>query len=1407
MPSPSLEIFHPSTRKWFSETLGAPTPVQEAAWPAIAAGGHALVSAPTGTGKTLSAFLVFIDRLKAEARSGSLKKELRLIYISPLKALAGDIRENLHRPLYGIREDNGFANEIRVAVRTGDTPGYERQKMVKNPPHILITTPESLYLLLTSVSGRGMLKTARAVIIDELHALIDAKRGAHLTLSLARLDKLCGKPLQRVGLSATIQPLPVAAEYLAGDGSPVTIAAPNMKKAIRIEVNAPVENMRLLPQGNIWPELARAVYEQCYGARSVIVFTDGRMYAERLAYHINQLAGENFSRTHHGCVSREQRQEAEEDLRSGNLRLLVATSSMELGIDVGEIDKVIQIAYPKSVSSLLQRLGRAGHNPGRVSVMHLYPRTQAEGLYCGLTASVASEGGIEKLRPPRLCLDVLAQHLVSMSAVESYTEEDVLALTSRAYPFSEITVEDIKSVLRMLAGDYEHARDLPARPRILYDRIHGRAEGDAYSRMLAVSAGGTIPDTGQFAVKTENNVKIGELDEEFVFEARVGDKFTLGAFAWKISAMDKDAVFVAQSTPEGAQPPFWRNARASRRLSTGLAFGKKMREMTGAGNRDGIIKILRGMGLDEAMADNTAGVILRQLEATGALPDDRTVIAEHFRDKAGDRQVMIHSVYGKQVNAPLAILLQEAAQRITGTDVSVFDDDDGVLLMARGGRELPEGLLKTILPSTARGILEAALPATPLFNMAFRYNAGRALMMGVRSGKRNPLWVQRLRASEMLNAVIRDDNHPLIRETKRECAEDYWDLPGLITVLAQIQSGSIALRELRLEEPSPMSLPLRREAESAFMYNYFPGTRNIGEAAAQALKDVQKLKPASEQLARASERKKRPEDEKQLHSLLMTEGDVMAEEINAPPEYVQGRNAGPTPPGFIPVPAEWFENLAAQGRALYIEPGLWIAAEHRDLYEAALCSPTDDTANAVPCPARKTVVRRMLRYRGAHSAATLAERYRWTVDEAAQVLASLEASGEAVADGGVYYHADLYEYARRETVAARRGQIKTQPPQAYAALIAHRLRVSAPPGEQLSAAFASLRGSAFPPALWEGALLPARVRHYRAAMLDALLSEGEWFWKLREDGGAFALEFLPAADMDWDYDLSGAAETLTGGERRVYEILRKRGASFITALETAASSEEPVYDILVSLMEKGLVYSDSFTPVRNWLDKGKIQKRSVKRRVGARVRTMTAGRWDLVRPVKTPSLEQEITRAFAQWVVLCRETAAASGLNWALALSVLRVWEYTGRARRGYFVEGLSGAQFIREEDYAAAVPALENPPDNTVWLAASDPAQTWGKFFPHDAGRAFLCVPGTAAALRKGAPVAAFERYGQALRVFDGESLPRALRLFMEEYTEKRLFPEKKRLTVKQYPAEAAQALSEAGFVKVMMDFAAYQG
>ncbi len=1400
-----LTLFEKQTADWFADTLGEPTPVQKESWSVIAEGSHALISAPTGTGKTLSAFFVFLDRMKRQAEAGTLPQELQLIYVSPLKSLAADIRENLKRPLEGI----GAQEMISVGIRTGDTSQRDRQRMSRKPPHILIITPESLYLMLSSKTGQNVLATAGAVIIDELHALIDTKRGAHLMLSLARLDHLCGKPLQRIGLSATIEPLETAAQYLAPEE--VKIIAPNMKKQVRLEILSPYPDATKGPRKDpVWEELGKLVYQYCQGNRSVIAFVEGRRYAEKLAYYVNQLGGDGFARVHHGSLSKEQRMETELQLRDGKLRLLCATSSMELGIDVGEIDQVLQVGCPRTISGTMQRLGRAGHNPGRVSVMYLFPRMAAECVSCGMTAQLAREGGVEHVKPPKQCLDVLAQHLVSMAAFRSYEIDEVMEILPRAWSFCEITREDVKAVLSMLAGDYEHERDIPVRPRILYDRIHEKVEGDGYSRMLAVSAGGTIPDKGLYTVKNEEGVRLGEVDEEFIYESQRGDRFILGSFAWKITNISRDTVTVTQAKMEGARLPFWHGEIKGRDKRTGEAFGRIFRSLQGAYEEDRLQEALGELGLDETAASLASGYLERQIKAAGSLPDHETIIVEHFKDTVGNSQMMVHSVFGRRINAPLSLLAVQTAREELQMEIGSVDEEDGFLLYSYGDQKLPEGLLQRVDADACLRKLEILLPATPLFNMAFRYNSGRALMMGVRKNGRQPLWMQRLKSAEMLEQLVREQEHPLIRETRRECMQELWDAEGVQALLYDIRSGAVKVREIYTDIPSPMSLPLQWSQEAAVMYDYAPTPRGIHGAVEEALaKEKHLIRPGERELSEVQERNRLPKDEKQLHALLMTEGDLAAGELD--------------------IPVEWLDSLAKEGRVLYLEQGLWIAAEQEAEYDAALggtevakaalqdclgsgSGQTEETAGRQTAEqeggqildAQLHIVRRMLRYRGAADAKQTADRYGWSAALAEEILEELCRQQAAVKQDGRYYHGELYRRARVRTLKNRREEIQTCPAENYAALMLSKLESGAPSAECLQEKLRQYAGMTFPAAFWEKILLPGHVRNYKPSLLDAYLAEGELFWHMEEKDG---LRFDFQSDVDWEADrqqedLTG--KELTEEERVIYEAIVRRGACFMQSLNNLLPDKLP-YDILLSLMEKGLVYADSFLPVRQWIDREKTKKVAVRQRVNLRVKALQTGRWDIVRPVREKTIEEKLNACFLVSPILSKETTAACGLSWQEALSVLRVWEYTGQARRGYFVKDLSGAQFILGKDYESVVRRLQEPQKKLVWINAADPAQCWGKVLPHKEGRSFINVPGTAVACYGGLPVAVMERQGKVLRIWEAELQEECLRLFAEKFRRGSIFSDRKRIVVKEYPDTAAEALHKAGFRKEMQDYVLY--
>lgn len=1365
------DMFRPQTLQWFAQRLGTPTSVQREAWPRIAAGQPVLVSSPTGTGKTLCAFLVFLDQLLAQAVSGALEDGLQLIYVSPLKSLAADIRENLQIPLEGITQAYGQEDTmgVRIHLRTGDTPSAERQKAIRRPPHILITTPESLFLLLSSPSGRGMLQHARACIIDEMHALLGNKRGAHLLFSLARLDALHGQPLQRIGLSATLRDTALAMQWLSPDSC--YLAAPPTEKKFHIEVKKP-NPTGVLPEGTVWPELARAVMRECEGCRTVLAFVEGRATAERLAYNVNQQAEEGFARTHHGSMDRDQRQEVEILLRAGQLRLLIATASMELGIDVGEVDKVLQIGPARTVSALVQRLGRSGHRPGMASEMVVFPREGFEALQCALLADLARRGELEPLASPVGCQDILAQHLVSMAVGASYREEDVLELLPRAYPFRGLTIDDVRSVLAMLAGDFEHAREVPVRPRLLYDRIHGTITGDNYSRMLAVSAGGTIPDRGYYAVKTETGVKLGELDEEMVFERRCGDQFMLGTFPWKIIKIGHDDVIVTPGSHERASVPFWKGEGGGRHIETGRAMGATLRRLSEDMRQGCLQPSLEALGMEEASAQDAYHVIEQQLELTGVLPDDRTLLLEHYSDEGGEQQGLIHCVLGRRVNEPLALLCGEAARR-RGREVSVFSDDDGFLILPKDGGAVDPVWLYAFEEDEAFAVLQAMLPVTPAFGMTFRYNAAHALIMGAKNGRRHPLWVQRMRAAETLASLVKYPGHPLLIETTRECLQDVWDMEALREVLAALRDGQIALREVSTDTPSPLSITLRRALEAGMMYDYHPTEASVSAAAYASLERVAEgqLIPPKDLLEQAAYGAKRAEDPVQLHSLLMAEGDLAAGELD--------------------VPAEWFEQLAAQGRAAYIEPGLWIAAEHEADYIAAL-----EEGNA---DALSDILRRLLRYRGGQTPAAAAERYFVPEDTTAALLQALCGEQQAIESEGVYYHTQNFERARYAYRNMRRQEIETLPGGLYAQYLAARVRPNAPAAEQLARALHSLSGKPFPAAQWESLLLPARVSGYHPGLLDTLLAQGEFCWQLQEK----SLVFYPRTELQATPDMSGTqkadTDPLPEAEQELYDALVAQGARFAHSLpqrDPAAQTQA-----LLHLAALGLVTADSFAPVRYIVLEKDMDALPAKRRTRARVNIKSAGRWEAFCPARERSLAEQIQAAFDRYTLLCRETAREAGLPWAQALTLLRTMEWQGTVRRGYFLRGFGGAQFVRTPELSAFTSALRAAAQDSGihWISAADPAQIIGRLLPHTPARDFKCVAGAVAGIYRGEVAAVAERSGTSLRCFVPALLRPCLESFVRAFQSGYIYPGRRSIQLSHFPQDAAPLLPMLGFRREM--------
>ncbi|GHU78318.1 DEAD/DEAH box helicase [Clostridia bacterium] len=1386
-----LSEFHPHTRAWFEETFGGPTETQRQGWPVLAQNRDALIIAPTGTGKTLAAFLLRLDALFRQAERGALPNALETLYITPLKALGNDIALNLEKPLKGIRARFDTARgenapplpTIRTAIRHGDTTQHDRASMIKMPPHILITTPESLFLLLTSVNGARMLSTTRTVIVDELHAVLATKRGASLSLSLERLAALCEKPPQRIGLSATLALPEEGAAFLSGanpDGSArsCAIVKPDTTKRAEILVEAP---QSFPNEGTVWPAIIRETYKDACGNRSTLVFVNGRAPAEKVAAGLCNLAAEDgeenptsFARTHHGSLSKERRLEAETLLKSGQLKALCATGSMELGIDVGEIDMVVQIGAPPTVAGGLQRLGRAGHSPDRVSQMRILTRTPLDTLDAALTVVEMQSKRVEPDHPCVLCLDVLAQHCLSAVCTSPETVDALLGMARGAWGYRQLDRDALIRVLKMLSGDYERDDLRMVRPRLYYDAIHETAKGDAYTRMLACAAS-TIPDRGMFAVWLEDgSARLGELEEEFVFEARIGDRFMLGAFPWQIVRIERDRVLVKATDRNGAQTPFWKGDGIGRAYPVGRQIGERLRTLEESfGSK-------RGGGPLDLPVDEDGSRVIKQLlhdqfEAIGALAHDRRLIVEHFRTEAGYQAMMVHSPFGGRVHLPLSILLRQTVNNLTGMETLGFTSEYGILLTAVGDGRIPEGLLARIVRERGTDVealvstLAALLPPTPLFSLTFRYAAARAMIFGAKGGRRQPLWIQRERGARALDRALAHPEHPLLIEAMRECLTEHMDTAGLSEVLSQLKDGRIETLELHTEKPSPMTADLMFAFTGFEMYDYDPTPAashtvrlSPDSTILSAVGAAGSLRPPDPAILEAAAPKPKLASPDALHAWLLTGGDARAEELDAP--------------------AEWLELLHGDGRTLYVEPGLWIAAEQLAEYDAL--------AERLP-----RIVERCLRFRGGMSVAQLEDRY---ACELTSVITKLINNGSIIEYDGVLWHTEVYSLASARTRAALRAAVTTAPPEAYAAWLAARML---PPAgsSRLESALRALAGMAMPLARWEGEVLPARIPRYRPAQLDALLLAGVFVWRAE-------------VDINIDEPLITFIETDAGGvipkksrndatlgmeEQRVVEALSQQGAMFGAALTRALRFE--TRDALLSLASKGFVGNDSLAPMRA-LD-------------AAHLRTKTkllaqAGRWfatvqpESVTDSETESkidvtLESTLETALNRWGILCRETFALTrantGSSWSDALDILRVWEYTGRVRRGYFVRGLSGAQFVRDAEFMSITAALGSPRPDWAALPARDPALAWGHILPHADERRFMAVDGTVAVIHGGRIELIAERYGQTLRWWDLGAEP--LRALVEAFRAERIYPDKTRLSVSNYPEGGADVLEGAGF------------
>ena len=905
MARTALDSFSPATRGWFTGAFSAPTAAQEGAWSAIGEGSDVLVVAPTGSGKTLAAFLAALDGLASTPPPADPKMRCRVLYVSPLKALAVDVERNLRSPLTGIRQESvrrGLPEpEVRVGIRSGDTPAAERRSLATKPPDILITTPESLFLMLTS-AARDALAGVETVILDEVHAVAGTKRGAHLALSLERLDELLPRPARRIGLSATVRPVDEVARYLSPQRK-VEIVQPRSGKEFDLSVVVPVEDLGELggspasdsspaPDGgdkpSIWPHVEEKIADLVQAHRSTIVFANSRRLAERLCNRLNEIAYERatgeampeeappaeimaqsgaargapplLARAHHGSVSKEQRALVEEDLKAGRLPAVVATSSLELGIDMGSVDLVVQVESPPSVASGLQRVGRAGHQVGAVSTGVVFPKYRGDLVQAAVVTERMRTGSIEALRIPSNPLDVLAQQLVAMVSLDTWPVDDLLALTRRAAPFASLPESAFTAVLDMLAGRYPSDAFAELRPRVVWDRVAGTVTGRPGAQRLAVTSGGTIPDRGLFGVflvgadPKKGGGRVGELDEEMVYESRVGDVFTLGTTSWRIEDITRDRVLVSPAPGVPGRLPFWKGDQLGRPLELGRAVGAFLRELGGLSPEDARLRLLAA-GLDAWASDNLLAYLDEQRRACGHVPDDRTILVERFRDELGDWRVVIHSPFGAQVHAPWALALGARLAERYGMDAQVMHADDGIVLRlpdadlmsldlldqdpvhldaAYDSEQAPVGAADAVFEKgEINQIVTDQVGGSALFASRFRECAARALLLPRRSpGRRTPLWQQRQRAAQLLQVASEFGSFPIVLEAVRECLQDVFDVPGLAELMGDIESRRVRLVEVTTPEPSPFARSLLFGYVAQFLYE---GDSPLAERRAAAL--------------------------------------------------------------------------------------------------------------------------------------------------------------------------------------------------------------------------------------------------------------------------------------------------------------------------------------------------------------------------------------------------------------------------------------------------------------------------------------------------------------------------------------------------------------------------------------------
>lgn len=1460
----ALAQFHPIAAAWFRTVFGKPTAPQRQGWPAIARGESTLILAPTGTGKTLAAFLWCLDKLMLGGSTGEDERGCRVVYISPLKALAADVERNLRAPLAGIAavaQEAGVAVRIpAISMRTGDTPANQRARFRRHPGDILITTPESLYLMLTSEASEA-LRAVETVIVDEIHALVPTKRGAHLALSLERLESLVhasgGKRLQRIGLSATQRPLEEVARFLGGSDSasenagrsagltpsdsasqpartlanevgpgeaagvrfrPVTIVNAGARKALELRVEVPVEDMARLgeadepaptPDGlkrtSIWQSIHPRLLEIVCGRTSTLIFVNARRVAERLAGALNDLAGEPIARAHHGSLAAPQRVEIEELLKAGQIKALVATSSLELGIDMGAIDLVIQIEAPPSVASGMQRIGRAGHRVGAPSHGIIFPKYRADLVACAAVTRAMHEGHVESTRFLRNPLDVLAQQMVAVIAhpplnlveaarrSQARTDEDaspgisysaLFALVRGAAPFAGLSRTVFDGVLDMLAGRYPSDEFAELRPRITWDRTRNWLTPRQGVKRIAILNGGTIPDRGLYGVflagERAKPVRVGELDEEMVFESKPGETFVLGASTWRIEEITHDRVLVSPAPGDPGKMPFWHGDRVGRPMEFGRRIGALVRNLREMPLAVAVTTLVKNHDLEAGAAENLMRYLADQEIVTTIVPDDRNIVIERVRDELGAWRVCVLTPFGSRIHAPWSMAAAAKIQASGGPVVGTMWTEDGFVLRFPEADAAPDVAALLMEPVEAAELVERQLGSTALFAAKFRESAARALLLPRRRADgRTPLWQQRKRAYDLLAVASRYASFPVLLEAYRECLRDVFDMPALMEVLRAIGDGSLRVHTVNTEKSSPFAAallfgyvanyiydgdaPLAERRAQALAIDQDQLRELMGDADLRELLDLHAIEQTEEQLQCLIEGYK-ARNADGVHDLLLRLGDLSRDEL-------QKRAAVEDVAEFVTklVLARRVIEVSAAGerRLIAVED----AGRYRDALGVALPAGLPAAFLEALPEAGLDLVRRYARTHGPFTAGECAARFGLPVAGVEATLERLVGTGRVVEGGfrpgGVHREwcdVEVLRTIRRKSLARLRKEVEPVEQRVLARLLTRWQGVVQPRKglDALLDAIENLQGAALPASILETEILPARVSGYRPADLDTLVAAGEVTWvgfdAIGERDGRVGLYLAEKLAELWPVQQAPVASFRAPGEAgteereaRVVEYLKVHGASFFQQVHEGVGSGYPgeTLDAIWSLVWRGLLTNDALHALRAHCEpaaRGKRAKR-VHRQAGfqagfragftSRRRTTppaAQGRWSLNAAAFAEG--RSATAATTMWShamaqqlltrygVVFRETAHAEGLagGFSAVYDVLKAMEESGKVRRGYFAAGvgIGATQFAMP----AAVDLLrslraerEGEGRELLMLAATDPANPYGALLRWPAG------------------------------------------------------------------------------------------